>query len=311
MSLQRVARANVLRHLRLGDALSHQTRVIGVQNQLRRLSLATNSRFSTPLAGSLSAVNSQQSRSFATETTDSTSPKKSTKKSTTKKPKAEKKKPKRGLTEKQKEAKEKKENRELIKQLKETALQPPKKLAQTSRAIATQYKLKEVREQNPLRPQAEIFKEAVELVVSQRLAEADVCQSKYFDLGVCHANILQQRFVNQAEENRAANETSYAAWLKQHTPLQIKQANTPRKQLRRLGHAKFFGIQDERLVRVPLNAYLWFLKERHESSDFKHIPVKDASLRIAEEWKSLTDSEKQVRFSLFSDARHDCQEDPG
>jgi outer membrane translocation and assembly module TamA len=172
MSLQRVARANVLRHLRLGDALSHQTRVIGVQNQLRRLSLATNSRFSTPLAGSFSL----QSRSFATETADSTSPKKSTKKSTTKKPKAEKKKPKRALTEKQKEAKEKKESRELVKQLKETALQPPKKLAATARSIATQHKLKEVREQNPSRPQAEIFKEAVELVNSGRLAEADVCQ---------------------------------------------------------------------------------------------------------------------------------------
>lgn len=172
MSLQRVARANVLRHLRLGDVLSHQTRVIGVQNQLRRLSLATNSRFSTPLAGSISAVNTQQSRSFATETA---SPKKSTKKSTTKKPKAEKKKPKRGLTEKQKEAKKKKESRELVKQLKETALQPPKKLAQTARTIATQHKLKEVREQNPSRPQAEIFKEAVELVNSQRLAESDVC----------------------------------------------------------------------------------------------------------------------------------------
>jgi hypothetical protein len=173
MSLQRVARANVLRNLRLGDVLSHQTRVIGVQNQLRRLSLATNSRFSTPLAGSIPAVNAQQSRSFATETADS---KQSTKKSTTKKPKAEKKKPKRGLTEKQKEAKEKKESRELVKQLKETALQPPKKLAQTARTIATQAKLKEVREQNPSRPQAEIFKEAVELVNSQRLAEADVCQ---------------------------------------------------------------------------------------------------------------------------------------
>ncbi|GLI73390.1 hypothetical protein PoHVEF18_001607 [Penicillium ochrochloron] len=271
MSLQRVARANVLRNLRLGDVLSHQTRVIGVQNQLRRLSLATNSRFSTPLAGFIPAVNAQQSRSFATETADS---KKSTKKSTTKKPKAEKKKPKRGLTEKQKEAKEKKESRELVKQLKETALQPPKKLAQTARTIATQAKLKEVREQNPSRPQAEIFKEAVELVNSQRLAEAD-------------------RYVNQAEENRAANEASYAAWLKEYTPLQIKQANSARKHLRRLGHSKFYGIQDERLVKAPLNTYMFFLKERHDSSDFKHLPVKDAALRIAEEWKSLTDSEKQ------------------
>lgn len=176
MSFQRVACANVLRHLRLGDALSHQARVIGVQNQLRRLSLATNSRFSTPLAGSFSGVHSQLSHSFATEATKSISPKKSTKKSTTKKAKTEKKKTKRALTEKQKEAKEKKESRDLVKQLKETALQPPKKLPQTARAIATQHKLKELREQSPSRSQVEIFKEAIEQVFSQRLPEADVCQ---------------------------------------------------------------------------------------------------------------------------------------
>lgn len=130
-------------------------------------------------------------------------------------------------------------------------------------------------------------------------------------LGACDANILQQRFVNQAEENRAANEASYEAWLKQYTPLQIKQANTARKHLRRLGHTKFFGIQDERLVKTPISAYLWFVKERHESGDFKHVPVKDAALRLAGEWKDLTDSEKQVSYSLpsFYDARHDRSKD--
>lgn len=173
MSFQRVARANVLRHLRLGDTLSHQTRVIAVQNQLRRLSLATNFRVTTPLVGSLSAVRSQQSHSFATDAAKSSSPKE---KSTAKKPKTEKKKPKRALTEKQKEAKEKKESRELVKQLKETALQPPKKLPQTARAIATQAKLKELREQSPSRSQVEIFKDAIQQVFSQRLPEADVCQ---------------------------------------------------------------------------------------------------------------------------------------
>lgn len=172
MSLQRVARANVLRHLRLGDSLSHQTRVIGVQNQLRGLSLASNPRFSTPLAGSFSVLKSQQSCSFATDATESTSSKKSTRKSTTKKPKAEKKK--RELTEKQKEAKEKKESRELVKQLKETALQPPKKLPQAARSIAIQHKLKELKEQSPSLSQVEIFKEAITQVHSQRLNEANV-----------------------------------------------------------------------------------------------------------------------------------------
>lgn len=187
MSLQRVARANVLRHLRLGDASSHQTRVIGVQNQLRRLSLATNPRFSTPLAGSPSAMKPQQSQSFATDATKSDSAKKSTKKSTTKEPKAEKKKTKRVLTEKQKEAKEKKESRELVKQLKETALQPPKKLPQVARSIAIQHKIKELREQSSSTTPVEIFKEAVSQVYSQRLNEADVRQTKRSSS--CYGNV--------------------------------------------------------------------------------------------------------------------------
>ncbi|KAJ5370358.1 uncharacterized protein N7496_006450 [Penicillium cataractarum] len=277
MSLQRVARANVLQHLRLGDASSHQTRVIGVQNQLRRLSLATNSRFSTPLAGSPSAVKSQQSQSFATEATKTDSAKKSTKKSTTKEPKAEKKKTKRVLTEKQKEAKEKKESRELIKQLKETALQPPKKLPQVARSIAIQHKIKELREQSSSMTPVEIFKEAISQVYSQRLNEAD-------------------RFINQAEENRAANAASYEAWIQLYTPLQVKQANTARKHLRRLGHAKYFSLQDERLVKFPTTAYLWFMKERHERGDLKHLPVGESATRLAGEWKNMTDSEKQPYF---------------
>ncbi|CEJ59018.1 hypothetical protein PMG11_07655 [Penicillium brasilianum] len=274
MSLQRVARANVLRHLRLGDASSHQTRVIAVQNQLRRLSLATNPRFSTPLAGSPSAVKAQQSQTFATDATKSDSAKKSTKKSSTKEPKAEKKKPTRALTEEQKEKKEKKESRELVKRLKETALQPPKKLPQVARSIAIQSKIKEVREQSSLRKPAEVLKEAVSQVQSQRLGEAD-------------------RYINQAEENRAANKASYEAWIQQYTPLQVKQANTARKHLRRLGYTKYLALQDERLAKSPITAYMWYLKERHDSGDFKHLHVKEAASRIASEWKSLTDSEKQ------------------
>ncbi|KAJ5489344.1 hypothetical protein N7539_004234 [Penicillium diatomitis] len=265
MSLQRVARASALRRLCLGDASPLQTRVTTIYSQLARLSLTSNSRPSTPVAGSIRSVHAgQRSQSYATEAKP-TKDKKSTKK------------PARQLTEKQKEAKEKKESRELLKQLKTTALQPPKKLPQTSRAVATQSKLNELKTQSSSRSPVETFKEAVEQVTAQRLAEAD-------------------RFIEQAEKNRAANEASYEAWLLQYTPIQIKQANTARKHLRRLGHKKYYGIHDERLVKAPLSPYLWFMKERHESGDFKHLAVKDASLRLSGEWKDLTDAEKKPYF---------------
>ena len=116
--------------------------------------------------------------------------------------------------------------------------------------------------------------------------------------GTCYANsLLQQRFVNQAEENRTANEASYEAWIKQYTPLQVKQANTARKHLRRLGHSKYNNLQDERLVKSPVTTYMWFVAERFDSGDFKNTPLKEAGQRIAAEWKGMTESEKQVSFS--------------
>lgn len=162
MSLQRVARASALRRLCLGDASLLQTRVTVVHNQLARLSLASSAQFPTPLVGSVPPIHAQQrSHSYATDSKP-TKAKKSAKK------------PARQLTEKQKEAKEKKESRELLKQLKETALTPPKKLPQTSRAVATQHKLNELKGQSSSRSPVETFKEAVEQVTAQRLAEADV-----------------------------------------------------------------------------------------------------------------------------------------
>jgi hypothetical protein len=58
------------------------------------------------------------------------------------------------LTEKQKEAKEKKKQRDHIKQLKETALEPPKKLIAAGNRLAFQSKFSE------LRPQYSTIKEA-------------------------------------------------------------------------------------------------------------------------------------------------------
>lgn len=141
MSLQRVARVGI-RHLRLADGLGRPGRVIGIENQLRQLSISTQSRPSLPAVESLSTVLSEHARSFATKPgrpkgSTSTGAKKTTKSKTAKsKTAAAPKKKKKPLTEKQKEAKEKRKEADHIKELKKTALALPKKLPEQARALA-------------------------------------------------------------------------------------------------------------------------------------------------------------------------------
>ena len=103
-----------------------------------------------------------------------------------------------------------------------------------------------------------------------------------------------QRFQNQAEENRTANEASYAAWVKSHTPSQIRDANIARRSLARILNKPYRPIKDERLVKRPITAYLLYCKERNATGDFKHMAVSDATARTTEEWKGMTESEKSV-----------------
>jgi len=140
MSLRWATRAGPLRPLRLGVAFSRPTSVIAVQNQLRRVCLATKPRLAIPQAGSLSAPTSQRSRSFTTATaTDGETPKakRGPKPGSGKKPKkAKAKKPKKRLTEKQKAAKATRDRRAQIKELKAIALVPPKKLTASAWPLA-------------------------------------------------------------------------------------------------------------------------------------------------------------------------------
>lgn len=116
MSFQWATRAGALRHLRLGSVVTRPTRVISMQNQLRRVCLAAKSRLTKPRVGPLSMIVSQQSHYFATST-----------KSSGKRGR----KPKKELTERQKAAKAKRDRRAKVKELKAAALEPPKKLPTT------------------------------------------------------------------------------------------------------------------------------------------------------------------------------------
>ncbi|KAJ5546772.1 hypothetical protein N7494_004357 [Penicillium frequentans] len=278
MSLQWVSRAGVLRHLHLGDAMARPSRVTGIQNQLRRLCLSSQPRL-TPLVGALSTITSQQSHSYATDASRP-KPKKSTKATAGTRKKSTAPKKKRELTEKQKEAKEKKKQRDHIKQLKETALETPKKLIAAGHRLAFQSKFSE------LRPQHSDIKETFS-AASTAVKDMTADES--------------ERFQNQAEENRAANEASLASWLKQYTPLQIKEANNARRSLARLTGKPARLIVDDRLVKRPVSAFFWFMSERKASGDLKYMQTPEVAKQIAQEWNDMTETEKAQYQKMQAD----------
>ena len=80
-------------------------------------------------------------------------------------------------------------------------------------------------------------------------------------------------------------------------------ANRARSQLKRKLNTKATGkrtyawtpIHDERAVKAPITNYFQFSINRQASGDFKNIPVSERAKLIGQEWKALSESEKQVR----------------
>lgn len=280
MSLQWATRAGPLRHLRLSAVFSRPTRVIAVQNQLRRVCLAAKPRLVTPQTGSLSAI-SQQSRSLATaietetpkakrgrkpgSTTKAKSPKKKAVKA--KKPKVKKR-----LTEKQKVAKAARERREQIKDLKGIALVPPKKLTASAWPLAVKEQVAELKSGSGT--STEKFSEAI---------------SRAKNLTSDEYNKLEA----QANENRATNKANYEAWVKSYSPNQIKDANSARRFLTRLLKKRIPPIEDDRQVKRPRSAYFFYMLERRDSSDLKPKGGPDFTRIVGEEWTQLTEYEKE------------------
>ncbi|KAJ5946601.1 hypothetical protein N7454_003440 [Penicillium verhagenii] len=285
MSLQLATRAAVLRHLRLGDAIIRPGRVTGLQNQFRSLSISSEPRL-TPRVGALSSISIQQSHTYATDA----APKKSTKtadgepkkpkKQTKKKTASPKPRKKPELTERQKELKAKEKQRDLIKKLKETALEPPTKLKSQPHHIAFKSKFAEIKSQYSTIPEA----------FSATVAAIKTIPADEFE-----------RYQNQAEENRAANEASFTEWVKSYTPLQIKEANLARRTLTKLTGKSFRSIEDDRLVKRPRSAFLWYINERKASGDLKYMDPQDLARRAAEEWNAMTESDKEPYRKIQND----------
>ncbi|PLB40023.1 uncharacterized protein BDW47DRAFT_123964 [Aspergillus candidus] len=278
-----------LRHLSLSDTFSRPVCNTIAQSHARRISLAANSRSLHASGRHVSAAGvlpKTLANGYATKSTSdgaakSTEGKRTTKVKTTttktiKAKKTKKSAPKKDLTEEQKEAADEKKKilklKQLIKELKATALTPPKQLPSQPHLLAIGEKRKAL-ERGPDESMPDVFRRAVALSRSITAEE-------------------QQKFAAQAEANRKTNATTREEWIKSHTPLQIKDANHARRRLAHLTNKKAALLHDDRLVKRPSSAYAQFLQERIRNGDFKYMSVVEIGQRTGEEWNGMTEPEK-------------------
>ncbi|KIX04261.1 uncharacterized protein Z518_07815 [Rhinocladiella mackenziei CBS 650.93] len=109
----------------------------------------------------------------------------------------------------------------------------------------------------------------------------------------------RERYNHEANANKEKNAQAYKQWVQSYTPLEIKNANTARRQLQRKAKADgkkttYSGIKDDRTVKLPVTAYAYFFQNRHASGDFKGVSIGEIGKLVGQEWKSLSSSEKQI-----------------
>ncbi len=119
---------------------------------------------------------------------------------------------------------------------------------------------------------------------------------------------MVKHYNHLANERTAANRAQYTAWIRTHTPDQIRIANNARALLRKklagtLKSKKFPAhtgkLHDDRLAKQPITSYICFSKDRWLSGDFKGIKNSEAAKLISKEWKALSAGEKKVCFVLM------------
>ncbi len=116
-----------------------------------------------------------------------------------------------------------------------------------------------------------------------------------------------QRLNIVANENRAKNDAAYRRWLQSYTPLQIKEANNARDQLKRNAKAagkpatKLQHLKDDRLVKQPANPYAMFVQDRVASGDLRGMQVSEYGRLLGREFKEMSASEKKVSNTFKGD----------
>ncbi|KAL5341805.1 hypothetical protein BJX70DRAFT_26746 [Aspergillus crustosus] len=301
MPLQLARRGGaVLRILPVTGALTRSVRVLAPQQRIKHISCVARHHLpilGTPGSTLSSSIAGNANRRYATNvnaTKTSTTPRKPAAKKAVKKPKV-----KREPTEKQKAKKAAQDERkrelkakrrekkllqdrklqakQLMKDLQEVALQPPKGLPSSPWALAVTHKLPEAQKEGG-KPM-EFFKKAIE---AARNASAEE----------------KQRYADQAKANAVANKAAYKAWLLDYTPLQILRANQARVRIASIKGKSVQPLHDERMVKGPCSSWVYFLTERINTAEVAGRLVTEKSHKLSSEWKSLSEAEKKKYLDL-------------
>ncbi|GIJ84019.1 hypothetical protein Asppvi_002852 [Aspergillus pseudoviridinutans] len=277
----------ILRYLHRSNALVRPSRVAIANGLVRRICLSTNRHLvnstaktirpsvilSRPLINSFATTSTHDDETETTRAKGSKTGKtKTTKKSSSKAKAKAKPKPRKKMTDKQKEAKKAEKLKELVKQLKKTALEPPKKLIENPWNLAIATVAKEIHARGVKGPDF--------VAQCSQLAQSISADER-------------ERLAAEAEANKAANAAAYDAWIQQHTPLQIREANAARRRLNKIKNTSLRLLRDDRQVKRPRTAYLLYMLDRTAEGDFKYMKAKDIAVRVTEEWKGLTSTEKE------------------
>ncbi|KAL4796415.1 hypothetical protein BDV19DRAFT_360941 [Aspergillus venezuelensis] len=285
MPLKLVQRGGgILRNLPLNGSLARPVRVFSSQHNVRRIAFVARRTQPAAVLPCSSSIIANLVRSYATkgESTGKTktTKTKSTTKKAAKKPAKKTEGAKRGRgkgpkTEKQKEREKIRQRAQYLRELKETALVAPKALPSSAWVIAVTKKTAEV--PKDLQPRGEVFKRATQL--AQEISAEE-----------------RQRYVDQANANKAANQAAYERWVQSHTPHQIYEANRARRQLSKIkGGKKVTLIKDDRLVKRPTSAWIYYFMEKRDSNA---ATVAEESKAVASEWRSLSDSQKAKYYDM-------------
>lgn len=117
----------------------------------------------------------------------------------------------------------------------------------------------------------------------------------------------------ESDQNKAANLETYRSWVETKSPQEIRVANTARRVLKRLdtlriADKKLAPIKDHRIPSRPLTAYNLYARSRYESGDLTGMSLRDATLKVAAEFKALSDSERKPFEDAYKATQLEHQE---
>ncbi|KAK6499656.1 hypothetical protein TWF481_010019 [Arthrobotrys musiformis] len=111
----------------------------------------------------------------------------------------------------------------------------------------------------------------------------------------------KQKWTDRASEETVKRKAAYAQWLAKQNPLDIEAANNARNRIRahrakkgiKSGSTPVSKIKDDRLVKRPCTAWIFFMKDKYHTAEIDGIEHKLKLTKLAQLWRGASASEKK------------------